>query len=251
MYEFDRDNGNITQHRIEHLLINNEKVQPEEGVIAALQAEQNTMTVPSFAKNNCQMVVEYSTNNNGGGRPTSLFAMEASGPDQQQAVPSSSSSSSSPTSEKKNMNHQSGGGGGGGGGDGFDWDALDRKNKSRKKFGLKPLSREEFDELEAQVQQLAQQQQQKQQQSAATQAAAEMNEKKPNFFEKLIGDVLQDTCESNFDCERPEICCDFGFKKMCCASGTPVGASQGVPQYAFVPVPVGIEDPPGKFGRNF
>jgi hypothetical protein len=64
--------------------------------------------------------------------------------------------------------------------------------------------------------------------------------KEANVFEKLFGKVLTDTCESNFDCERPQVCCDFGFKKMCCFSGTPVGRS--VPEYALVPVPVDVRD---------
>ena len=59
------------------------------------------------------------------------------------------------------------------------------------------------------------------------------------FFKKLMGNVLEDTCESNYDCESPEVCCDFGFKKMCCSSGLRV--LDGPPrsrygEYAEVPV---------------
>jgi len=240
VYEFDRDSGNITQHRIEQLLINNKPVHPEEGVIAALH-EQHTMTVPSFARSSsANQVAEFQTNGpanpllalqmQGNQQPTSLFAMEAS-------ESSSASSSAEGASDS---------------GGGFDWDALERKNKSRKKFGLKPLSREEFLKLEAEVQLMAQQQQQQKLTNQAS-SAAEMNGEKGegNFFEKLFGNVFKDTCESNFDCERPEICCDFGFKKMCCASGTPVGADGYYQrQYATVPVPVSIEDPPGNFQRG-
>ena len=32
-------------------------------------------------------------------------------------------------------------------------------------------------------------------------------------------DVFESTCSSNYDCDRPEVCCDFGFKKVCCTSG--------------------------------
>lgn len=241
VYEFDRETGNITQHRIENLLINNEQVQPEEGVIARLQAE-HSVTAP-LATTAANQIVEFrsyyhpnllasllgSTGSSSGG-PTSLFAMEANGQEH-----TSSSSSSSSSSSKSS--------------DGSDWDALDRKNKSRKKFGLKPLSMDEFLELEAQVQQIAQEQQRKHAAAAASSNTADMNDvKEPNFFQKLFGNVLPESCESNFDCERPEVCCDFGFKKMCCSSGTPVG-QDGLPQYAYVPVPVSIEDP-GNFNKG-
>lgn len=256
VYELDRDTGNITQHRIEQLLINNEKVRPKEGVIAALHAE-HTLTAPSYVKQTSSSsspptgshVFEFRGSGIGGAdplssllllgagggggplqqprNPTTLFAMEANGQEHSSSELSASSSSSNS--------------------DGFNWDSFESKNRSRKKFGLKPLTRDEFLELEAQVKQQAQEQRQKHAAAAAASSAAEMNEKKGNFFQKLFGEALKDTCETNFDCERPEICCDFGFKKMCCSSGTPVGQNV-VPQYATVPVPVSIEDP-GNFNR--
>merc|ERR1719223_2658596 len=48
-----------------------------------------------------------------------------------------------------------------------------------------------------------------------------------NMFNKFLGNILEDTCESNYDCERPEVCCDLGFKRMCCRSG--LGVYNGVP----------------------
>ena len=114
-------------------------------------------------------------------------------------------------------------------GPGFDDEAFERKNKSRKKFGLKPLTRDQFLELEAQVQEMDNQQRQRQASASAASAAELSNKKnKEGFMQKLFGNVLEDTCESNFDCQRPEVCCDFGFKKMCCASGMKVlnGRSQ-------------------------
>jgi Ca2+-binding EF-hand superfamily protein len=45
-------------------------------------------------------------------------------------------------------------------------------------------------------------------------------------------------CETNFDCMRPEVCCDFHFKKFCCFSGEK--ARQLQLQYATVPVPQGF-----------
>jgi len=44
----------------------------------------------------------------------------------------------------------------------------------------------------------------------------------PGMFQGFLNNlavVFQDTCESNYDCDRPEVCCDFGYKKMCCSSG--------------------------------
>jgi len=256
VYELDRGTGNITQHRIEQLLINNIPVEPKEGVIAALR-DQQAVTAATFAKlaasgsgssmGLLEFQRDYSFNNNilaalGGGssnnRPSSLFAMEASGPDR--TTSSSASSSPAPSSSSlsaKNADDSD-----------FDWQALENKNKSRKKFGMKPLTPEEFLELETQVKQMTAEQQQERNAAAAASSAAEMNEQPPkeNLFQKMFGNVLKDTCESNFDCERPEICCDFGFKKMCCASGTPVGANL---EYAMVPVPVGIEDPDNFYRR--
>lgn len=60
--------------------------------------------------------------------------------------------------------------------------------------------------------------------------------KQPGFFKNLMDNTLfQDTCESNFDCERPEVCCDFHFKKMCCSSGQM--AQELRLEYATVPIP--------------
>lgn len=204
IYELDAASGNITQHRIEHLLMNNLPVRPKEGVIAALR-NQHAVTVPSFARNQIAEFQSFSPEKSG----SSLFAMEGA---------------SENGAEDKAA--------------GVDWDALERKNLSRKKFGLQPLTAEEFLELEAQVKQMDLQQRQ-----SAASNAAEMSgkQKSKNFFEKMLGDVLDDTCDSNFDCERPEVCCDFGFKKMCCSSGTPV--VNGFREYAMVPVPVDVNMP--------
>lgn len=55
-----------------------------------------------------------------------------------------------------------------------------------------------------------------------------------NLMQKLAFH-LEDKCESNFDCEQPEVCCDFGYKKMCCSSGQMAHDLQL--EYATVPVP--------------
>lgn len=128
--------------------------------------------------------------------------------------------------------------------DNFDWGALDRKNASRKKFGLKPMTPEEFLENDAQVQQLALQQEQE---VAVMKAEAARNQKAnsnspqspvPGFLNKIFGDVFPNTCESNVDCEAPKVCCDFGVSKVCCAGGPRQRSLYG--ELALVPVPVDV-----------
>lgn len=232
VYELDRRSGNITQHRIEHLLFNDSPVKPiKEGVIEQMRRE-HAVTVPSlYADQGGTTTVHFQTKNlfgdkNGAASP--LFALEATGGDPDQ-----------PSRSQKYPD--------------LDWDALESKNKSRKKFGLKPLTPEEFVELEAQVRQLDSQQRA----AAAASRQASNNEpvaqeapppSKGSFLDKMLGNVLpKDTCESNWDCERPEICCDFGFQKRCCSSGSLVFSGQmRQKQPVLVPVPAGEPYPPGQ-----
>lgn len=229
VYEMDRVTGSITQHRIEQLLINNNPVRPAEGVFAALRNE-HTVTVPSFSKSEDRsVVVRYQQPLFPGPRgPSSLFAMEASRDDDEDK-----------NNDTNGGNQQY---------PNLDWEALERKNKSRKKFGLDPLSPEEFLEVEAQVKQMDLQQKQRAATDAAAAAAGTSQKRKSGgFFDKLLGGAaaaLQDTCETNFDCERPEICCDFGFKKVCCSSGSLVGLQQQQQRQALAPVPVVAGYPP-------
>jgi len=55
-----------------------------------------------------------------------------------------------------------------------------------------------------------------------------------NFLRNLANQ-FEDTCETNFDCVRPEVCCDFGYKKMCCSSGRMAQNLQL--EYATIPIP--------------
>ena len=227
VYELDAQTGNITQHRIEKLIMNDRPVTPKEGVIHALNKEYG-VTVPSFAKllgeNRVvpfQRPVLGIPGVGGESHVPSLFAMEAS------------------EGGEHNFNASP---------ENFDFEAFNAKNKARKKFGLKPLSEEEFQAIQVEVQKLDAQQKQR---AASVMAEMELSKQqqqqksKPNFFDRMFGDLLKDTCESNFDCERPEVCCDFGFKKMCCSTGSFVGQS-GEPRYAEIPVPVDIGYPPGQ-----
>jgi hypothetical protein len=249
VYELDAV-GNITEHRIEKLLINNAPVLPKEGLIAALEDRHQGLAIPSYCKvameanhvfefrQPAAIAVPNWLSISSRRQPSSLFAMEgteeSSSPSKSAAV-SASSSTTTTSAVKKSGDASSDGGTST---TGINWDAFEKKNKSRQKFGLQPLSVEEFLEIERQVATMDAEQRQRMDAAAASMANGE--KKEANVFEKLFGKVLTDTCESNFDCERPQVCCDFGFKKMCCFSGTPVGRS--VPEYALVPVPVDVRD---------
>jgi hypothetical protein len=251
-YEMDRKTGMITQHRIEKLLMNQTPVRPKEGIYAALKT-QHVQSVPSYIQTadhfdssssttettakvgSRSITMEFQSVNPlkallaspPNSKPFSLFAMEASG--------------------------SSSDGGNGEGNSDLDYDKFNSKNKSRKKFGLKALTEEEFVELEAAVQELDTQQRAKQSNAAASAAttAAELSKqsagKKNNFFETLFGNVMKDTCESNYDCERPEVCCDFGFQKRCCSSGQMVIDQMRGKKLTMIPLPVVAEWPPGQF----
>lgn len=208
VYDLNRSSGLITQHRIEHLLINSNPVHAPRGVFHALTNEVALSGMPVPGGFGSQQLLEFRKFSGAKlfkrGHTSSLFA-------------------SSPDSGAASI----------------DGDAFERKNASRKKFGLKPLSAEEFMEIEQQVKQLDVQQKQKlEQMTAASEMEMELKEKKKknNFLSRMIGDALTDGCTSNYDCERPQVCCDFGFKKICCASGMKV--LNGMPQMERATVPV-------------
>ena len=108
---------------------------------------------------------------------------------------------------------------------------------------------EEFFKIENQVEQLARTQQEAiqeakllaQQQQTEKEAAAG-----PSIFDKVFGSVMKnlDTCESNFDCVRPQVCCDYVFAKKCCTSGSPILSNTSKQlQYARIPVYGGDNKP--------
>jgi hypothetical protein len=85
-------------------------------------------------------------------------------------------------------------------------------------------------------QELAAQPQQPQQPSSSSSS----KNYSPGLLQRFLDTLafhLEDTCASNEDCQRPEVCCDFGFKKMCCRSGKMAHDLQL--EYATVPVPQG------------
>ena len=98
-----------------------------------------------------------------------------------------------------------------------DDEGLRKKNEIRKKYNLPPLSKEEYDDLQQQVNMI-----QAEQEEALQRMAISKEDDKPrnNFFENVMGKSRSNKCESNYDCVNPnEICCDLLIKKVCCSSG--------------------------------
>jgi len=285
IYELERTSGSITQHRLERLVMNDDQVVPENGIFAALRmhATQSQVDgVPSYHRNMEAMtkIGGVTTYNNIGGvkvnarrqktpentlrfqknRGSLLFGEI----DESQSDDSSSSSfrsfitasssrsrlnsfSSDSASGDQTISHM----------DASNAAALEKKNMSRKKFGLKPIEMDEFLEIKKQVEDLAIQQQKKAVVAAAEamelKRAKEQKQNRGGFLGKLFGEALKDTCESNYDCQRPQVCCDFGVKKMCCASGLHItdGFVNRQPQRVLVPVPIDNPNPyPGNDPRN-
>jgi hypothetical protein len=272
IYELDPLSGNITQHRLERLVINDSLVSPEQGIFAALRGHAMESQVDGVPVFNFELAAGDSTTNNqntvvqfmrAASKKSVLFSesgseddrmfTQANGNTQLEAFSSSGSSDKEngtpAASYSSTQLSASTGGAAASFGDPLsevDLDALERKNMARKKFGLKPLTPEEYMEFQEQVAELDSKQKKK-----AAAAAAEMaNQRKreeTGFFSKLFENAMKNTCETNFDCAYPEVCCDFGFKKMCCSSGMrildgPPQSREG--QYAEIPVPSTIPDYP-------
>lgn len=121
---------------------------------------------------------------------------------------------------------------------------FEEKNKARTNFALPPLSPEEFVVLQAQIH--AMEREQGEIQSNAKQAIVEEREERQRqqhmkseassgLLQSFMDGIFQDTCQSNFDCERPEVCCDFRFRKVCCSSGNTNRDIEN--ELAAIPVP--------------
>jgi hypothetical protein len=245
VYEISRNSGNITQHRVERLIINDAAVMPEQGIFSALRRYAATKDVSIPIYNSAGIPEDNQMVKFQNFQPmTRSFLFQSN--DVSSSSPSSSSSAVSSSSSTLNSSV-----------DDIDWEALERKNASRKKFGLDALSPEEFIELQDQVAELDSQQQRKR--AATVTAAAELAKKsqeakEPGFLKKLFGNLLEDTCESNYDCQDPQVCCDFGFKKTCCSSGMLVfdGPKSRQGQLAVIPVAANPNNypPTGPNGRG-
>jgi len=242
VYELSKNSGNITQHRIEQLVINDNTFMPEQGIFAALRGYAVKSDVDSIPVFNVDSIPLFNVDS------IPIFTLEGSRVQReakhenevlqfQNFSPISRSILFSNNGDEKRVRSSQLSSVSSNAFDNLDWEALEKKNMARKKFGLDPLTPEEFIDLQEQVAELDSQQQKR----AAT-TAAEMAKKKQQeeggFLKKLFGKALENTCEENWDCERPEVCCDFGFKKMCCTSGMRVldGPQSRQGQLAEVPV---------------
>jgi len=265
VYELCRNSGNITQHRIERLIINDNAIAPELGVFAAMRGyaanAEVAGNIPYYHSDLPSIGGEeeeyYQTGTMSAGdsmgslgnspttsslsslpsylsfqnfRPTTRSVLFSQGKEDGERSSSSLSPSSSPYSGqyRTTVMMESSSSTTSSSFDGNDLEALERKNLARKKFGLKPLTPEEFMDLQKKVQELDVQQQQRAAAAAAEMAQKKSKQENPGFFKKLFGEAMKDTCDSNYDCQRPEVCCDFGFKKMCCSSGMRI--MDGAPQ---------------------
>jgi len=239
VYVLNKLNGIITEHRVEHLLLNDVPVQAPQGIFEAMRsavgAEEGPEGVPVWnmdldmdAKMGPipgQFNFEFRRHAGllaGVQSSSSLFSEEentsssSSTIDKSNTTPTTTtlfSSESSDANKESSENHLAS--------PFFDEKAFERKNTYRRKYGLKSITPDEYIKIEVEVQALASVQREKE--SAAMAAAQVAKQKpKPNLFENLFRGIFQDTCESNWDCQRPELCCDLIFKKMCCSSGTKV-----------------------------
>eukprot|EP00537_Pseudo-nitzschia_pungens_P013358 CAMPEP_0172383556 /NCGR_PEP_ID=MMETSP1061-20121228/1414_1 /TAXON_ID=37318 /ORGANISM="Pseudo-nitzschia pungens, Strain cf. pungens" /LENGTH=472 /DNA_ID=CAMNT_0013111841 /DNA_START=202 /DNA_END=1620 /DNA_ORIENTATION=+ len=273
IYEFDRQTGNITQHRLERLVMNDDQITTEQGVFAALRKQALASQVdgiPSFHRHMESMTKitgdKLQTNlnqnlpdnvlrfQNFNSRGSLLFGDDDNNDNRDDNHDDRLSSFVTASSARSRLTAMSSSATSDPDGDSSAADDLKKKNAARQKFGLKPLTMEEFLEIEQQIKELDTQQQKKA--AAAAVDLERTKQQKQNsggFLGKLFGQVMKDTCESNYDCERPEVCCDFGFKKMCCSSGMRVvdGFQNRQGQLAEVPVPIYNPNPwPGNDPRN-
>mmetsp|Transcript_14230 Transcript_14230/g.30320 ORF Transcript_14230/g.30320 Transcript_14230/m.30320 type:complete len:460 (-) Transcript_14230:435-1814(-) len=214
-YYLDRESGLITEHKVSHLLINDQPVRPENGVFNAL-AEISPVDpegVPVFFGADGKLSwediskVNFQTWNPLQRTPTSLF----SNPNESaMQLPDNANSINTDAPLP------------------YDRDALQRKNASRKKFGMPPLTPEEFIAIEEEVRAMDAMNKKKAAYLAEQIAQQKANQKKEDgFLSNIFGGALKNGCESNFDCERPQVCCDVGFKKICCSNG--LGIVDGIP----------------------
>jgi len=248
VYVLDRSSGLIVQHRVENLLLNDTPVKSPQSIVKAMRVgvEEGTEGVPVWnmegdmkrtpLPGHFNLEFRRHAGLRIGTRIPSLFSGESATTTMSKSLFYSESSSdgaeeassNSATPKSDNVDNHL-----------FDEVALERKNATRRKFGLKPITPDEFTRIKGQVEEMESTQREK---ASAAQSAAEMtkSKQKNNLFGNLFGGILEDTCESNWDCERPEVCCDLGIKKMCCSSGMRIFEPQ--PQMQPLRVPVRIDD---------
>jgi len=223
-YYLDRTSGLITEHKVSHLLINDQAVRPENGVFYALaeMSPVNPDGVPVFfgaeldGPNKVTWEdlthVKFQTwnplTNLLGGKSSSSSSLFSNPNEQAMQLPENTNAINDSQVP-------------------YDRDALQRKNDSRKKFGLPPITPEEFIKIDEEVRAMDAMNKKKAAYLAEQLAQSRKKEEKDSFLNSIFGGVLKNGCESNFDCERPQVCCDVGFKKICCSNG--LGIVDGIP----------------------
>jgi peptidoglycan hydrolase-like amidase len=236
-YYLDRSSGLITEHRVSHLLINDQAVRPENGVFHALaeMSPVNPDGVPVFfgaelldQKNTNEMMkLNFQTWN----PLTNLLLLQGKSPSSLFSNPNEQAMQLPENTNGINTDSQVP----------YDRDALQRKNASRKKFGLPPITPEEFIKIEEEVRAMDDMNKKKAAYLAEKLSQSRKKEEKDSFLSNIFGGVLKNGCENNFDCERPQVCCDVGFKKICCSNG--LGIVDGIPVEKYqrgvlrVPIP--------------
>ena len=253
VYELDRVTGLINQHRVERLLVNDTPVKAPQGIFSLIREEARSGPegngVPVYYKSSSSSTTAGVGSGGGSGSGSSTGASTGAGlgthmldnnlfdqMDYRVMKYQKSKDSTSmlfSISSSSDMDKSSEQGAAGGGGEQFEHElfnqeAFEKKNASRKRFGLPPITELDYVSIEEKTRELTKVQQQKADAAATVRAAtaAELLKKEKRFGG--VGSFLSrmnksmSTCESNFDCERPEVCCDFVFRKTCCSSGTMV-----------------------------
>lgn len=140
-------------------------------------------------------------------------------------------------------------------------EAFQRKNATRKKFGLSPLTRQQYDEVAVQIQALEQQQRDKASAMASSTSAESRRRAEQQGADRDSGQGLlsfrrnnngmrsSNTCETNDDCERPQVCCDLVFRKMCCSTGMGIfdGNGSNGQRVKLIPAVVTVPVRPGDY----
>jgi len=87
-----------------------------------------------------------------------------------------------------------------------------------------------------------------QQQAPVPQQEEQQQQQQQGIFQSFFQTIFQDTCHSNADCERPKVCCDFGYKKTCCKGGE--GQLTPAMAYATIPSSIPSSSPQAGGGDN-
>lgn len=77
-------------------------------------------------------------------------------------------------------------------------------------------------------------------------AAATKKQKPKDGLVELFSRAMPQPCETSYDCESPEVCCDLVFTSVCCSGGMmmpQVGLKQQLQQQA-IPIPIERDDGP-------